>query len=465
MTRSASYTTVTDTTACRDSTTARRALPYVFVAMLPDADGGSTCRFCASRLELTLVDLGMSPLCESFVPPERLDVMEPFFPLRVRVCSSCWLAQLPAYVDPTEIFSEYPYFASYSTSWVEHARRFVEAMRHDLRLGPDDLVVEIASNDGYLLQHLVGSHIPILGIEPAANVARAAEEKGVPTLVEFFGRGLAARLVHDRGHARLVVANNVLAQVPDLHDFVSGIATLLRRDGVCTLEFPHLLRLLEGVQYDTIYHEHFSYFSLGTARRIFQAHGLDVVDVEELPTHGGSLRVYVRHSGASRPSAAVDRMLHREEAWGLRSPEPYLAFSRAVEEARYQLLELLISLRRAGKRVVGYGAPGKGNTLLNYCGIRSDLVEFTVDRNPHKHGLFTPGTRIPIHPVERIAQERPDYLLVLPWNLLGEISSQLAYASEWGAKLIVPVPSPRIVEPGSAVSASESVPTMRGVSS
>ena len=404
-------------------------------------DGRTSCRFCDSPLELTLVDLGMAPLCESFLPADRIEEMEPFYPLHVRVCERCWLVQLPSFVPPEEIFSEYAYFSAYSTAWVEHAREYVEMISRRLDLGADDLVVEVASNDGYLLQHFVQTDVPILGIDPAANVARAAEERGVPTLVAFFGRTLAEELVAEGRSARLVLGNNVLAQVPDLNDFVAGVQALLRPDGTATFEFPHLLRLLDGLQYDTIYHEHFSYFSLGAISEILGAHDLEVYAVEELWTHGGSLRVYAQHRGG--PNAiepAVSELLVREEAEGLLSPERYERFADEVKESKRALLDLLIDLRRSGKRVVGYGAPGKGNTLLNYCGIRTDLLDYTVDRNPYKHGRFTPGTHIPIHPPERLAETRPDYVLVLPWNLIDEIAEQLAYVREWGAELIVPIP-------------------------
>ena len=407
------------------------------------------CRFCGAPLELTVVDLGMSPLCESFVPADRLERMEPFYPLHVRACTRCWLVQLPALVAPEDIFTEYAYFSGYSTAWVEHARAYVEMIRARLELGETDLVVELASNDGYLLQHFVGTDVPVLGIDPAANVAAAAEERGVPTLVEFFGRETAKRLVAEGRRASLVVGNNVLAQVPDLNDFVAGVKLVLRDEGTATFEFPHLLQLLDGLQYDTIYHEHFSYFSLGAVAEIFRAHGLEVYDVEELWTHGGSLRVYAQHAGGPHAThEAVQQLLAHEEREGLRSPDRYVRFAEMVKESKRTLLGLLIDLRREGRQIVGYGAPGKGNTLLNYCGIRTDLLDYTVDRNPYKHGLFTPGTHLPIHPVERIAETRPDHVLVLPWNLIDEISSQLAYVGDWGGKLIVPIPMATIIEPG-----------------
>ncbi len=373
-----------------------------------------------------MVDLGKSPLCETYLPADRLESMEPFFPLHVRVCTHCWLAQLPSFVPPDEIFGEYAYFSAYSDSWVEHARVYVDMISDRLRLTPDSLVVELASNDGYLLQHFLPKGVPVLGIDPAANVALAAEERGVPTLVEFFGVELAERLVREGRRADLVLGNNVLAQVPDINDFVGGVAVLLAPGGTATFEFPHLARLLEGLQYDTIYHEHFSYFSLTTIGKIFEAHGLRVVDVEELPSHGGSLRVYAAHEAEGRDVApAVGELLAREEAEGLRDPERYRRFAGEVEESKRALLELLIELRRAGKQVVGYGAPGKGNTLLNYCGIRTDFLDYTVDRNPYKQGRFTPGTHIPILPPEHIAETRPDAIVILPWNLAREIAAQL----------------------------------------
>jgi SAM-dependent methyltransferase len=408
-----------------------------------------SCRFCGTPLELSVVDLGMSPLCESFLTADRIEEMEPFYPLHVRACTSCWLVQLPAFVRAEEIFTEYAYFSAYSTSWVEHARRYAENMRTRLDLGESDLVIELASNDGYLLQHFVPRGIPVLGVDPAANVARAAEDRGVPTLVEFFGSTVAERLVAEGRSASLVVGNNVLAQVPDLNDFVAGVRIVLRPGGTATFEFPHLLHLLAGLQYDTIYHEHFSYFSFATVRDVLRAHALEVYDVEQLSTHGGSLRVFAQHSGGShRERPAVEQMLETERAEGLRTVERYAVFAERVEESKRALLELLVELRRSGKQIVGYGAPGKGNTLLNYCGIRTDFLDYTVDRNPYKHGRFTPGTHIPIHPVERIDETRPDYILVLPWNLVAEISTQLAHVSDWGARLIVPIPLAAVIEPG-----------------
>ena len=396
-----------------------------------------------------MVDLGLSPLCQTVIRSERLDEMEPFFPLHVRVCTSCWLAQIPEFVAPEELFAEYAYFSGYSDSWVEHARRYVEMISKRLSLGPDDLVVEVASNDGYLLQHFRPKEIPVLGIDPAENVAEVARARGVETLTEFFGKDLASALANEGRRARLVIGNNVLAQVPDINDFCGGVRTILAPGGTATFEFPHLARLIERLEYDTIYHEHFSYFSLYSIRSIFETAGLRVVDVEELSSHGGSLRVYVRHSSENiEPSQAVSRVLAEEDRDGLRDPDAYRRFAEGVRESKRALLELLIDLNRDGRQVVGYGAPGKGNTLLNYCGIRTDLLLYTVDRNPYKQGTYTPGTRIPIYPPQRIAETRPDAIVILPWNLAPEISAQLEYTREWDAKLIIPVPRAAYFAPG-----------------
>jgi predicted TPR repeat methyltransferase len=408
--------------------------------------GSTHCRFCEAPLETSMIDLGKSPLCEHFLTAAELEESEAFYPLHVRLCTNCWLAQLPAFVEPEEIFEEYAYFSAYSDSWVEHARRYAEMMTERLQLGPDSLVVELGSNDGYLLQHFVERRIPVLGVDPAANVAKAAEQRDVPTVVDFFGTAAAGRLVSERGQAELVIGNNVLAQVPDLHDFVAGVSVLLADDGTATFEFPHLARLLDGLQYDTIYHEHFSYFSLTTAQAVFRAHGLELFDVEELESHGGSLRVYVAHSAAGRaPTPAFIDLAAREEREGIRDVARYLRFAEDCRESKRALLELLIDLRRRGTHVVGYGAPGKANTLLNFCGIRTDFLDYTVDRNPYKHGKFTPGTHIPIYPPERIAETQPGVIVILPWNLSREIAAQLAYTSAWDAELVVPVPSPTVL--------------------
>lgn len=404
------------------------------------------CRFCDTPLQHTFVDLGMSPLCESFLRADQIDQMEPFYPLHVRVCHRCFLVQLEAYVGGEEIFTEYAYFSSYSDSWLAHAKRYTEQMIEQLHLTTQSQVVELASNDGYLLQYFVERGIPVLGIEPAVNVAKVAEEKGVPTLVKFFGRETARELVAQGTRADLMLGNNVLAQVPDLNDFVAGMKILLAPRGVITIEFPHLMRLVAERQFDTIYHEHYSYFSFITAREIFAAHGLALYDVEELSTHGGSLRIYARHvHDDTKPlTRRAAELLAREEAAGIRKLDYYATYAEQVKETKRQLLDLLIRLKRDGKSVIGYGAPGKGNTLLNYCGIRTDLLDYTVDRNPYKHGRFTPGTHIPIFPTEHVRETKPDYVLILPWNLQDEIMAQHGYIRDWGGQFIVPIPEARV---------------------
>ncbi len=405
------------------------------------------CRFCGASLEHVFVDLGMSPPCESYIERAQLNQMEPFYPLCAYVCGRCLLVQLQEYISPGAIFSHYAYFSSYSTSWLQHAERYVAMISQRLGLGPSSQVVEIASNDGYLLQYFCRAGIPCLGIEPAANVAQVAQEHGIPTVVEFFGRELAARLREKGLQADLLLGNNVLAHVPDINSFVAGLQLLLAPGGVITMEFPHLARLIEGNQFDTIYHEHFSYLSLGVVERIFARHGLALFDVEELPTHGGSLRIYACHAGPAVPAASAQMQAVRAEEAAMRldSLEGYAGFAERVHETKFQLLECLIDLRRQGKVVAGYGAPGKGNTLLNYCGIRGDLLAYTVDRNPFKHGKYLPGTHIPIYPPERIAATKPDYLLILPWNLRDEIIAQLDYVRDWGAGFIVPIPRVELI--------------------
>jgi hypothetical protein len=403
------------------------------------------CRFCKAPLRKTFVDLGMSPLCESYIGPEALNQMEPFFPLHVYVCESCWLVQLDDYVAPEHIFTEYAYFSSYSDSWVEHARRYVDAITARLRLDDRAQVMEVASNDGYLLQHFVARRIPVLGIEPAANVARVAIEKGIPTTIRFLGVESARSIVEEFGQADLVVGNNVLAHVPDLNDFVGGLHILLEPAGTITMEFPHLVRMMEGNQFDTIYHEHFSYLSLIAVQSIFRAHRLRVYDVDEISTHGGSLRIYACHEDAGLDErASVTWLLKREDELGLKRVETYDRFNEQVVETKRRLLAFLIQARREGKTVAGYGAPGKGNTLLNYCGIRTDFIDYTVDRNPYKQGKYLPGTRIPIHPPEHIAATQPDYVLILPWNLRDEIVRQLAYIRQWGGRFVVPIPTTEV---------------------
>jgi SAM-dependent methyltransferase len=400
-----------------------------------------TCRLCGAELTETFVDLGMSPPCESYVPENRLGSMEPFYPLHVRTCPSCLLVQLPNLIAADEIFSHYAYFSSYSDSWVEHAGRFVDGAMSRLGLGPDSFVVEVASNDGYLLQHVVSRGIRCLGIEPAANVAEAAVAKGVPTEVMFLGEQTGRDVARRHGAADLVAANNVFAHVPDIVDFSKGLRALLADDGYLSIEIPHLLRLIEGNEYDTIYHEHFSYLSLLTTQRVLATAGLTVVDVEELSTHGGSLRTWSTPTeSAGAASDSVGKVLADEAAAGLDTLAGHAGFAAAVSQVRDDFVEFLIGARRKGKRIVLYGAPGKGNTLLNHCGVRTDQVEFAVDRNPFKHGMYLPGTHIPIHPVERLDEERPDYVVIMPWNLREEITEQLAHIRDWGGRLVVALP-------------------------
>lgn len=399
------------------------------------------CRLCSAELSHTFVDLGMSPPCESYLTADQIDQGETFYPLHVRICSECLLVQLPAYIPPEDIFSDYAYFSSYSDSWVRHARDYVALAVERLALGTDSFIVEVASNDGYLLQHSVARGIRSLGIEPAANIAEVAVAKGVPTEVMFLGEETGRKVADIHGKADLVVANNVFAHVPDIVDFSKGLRQLVADDGHVTIEIPHLLRLIEGNEYDTIYHEHYSYLSLLTTQRVLLAAGLTVVDVEELSSHGGSLRTWstpTEHAGP--PSDDVARLLATEAAAGLDTVEGHAGFADQVSRVRDEFVEFLITCRRAGKKVAAYGAPGKGNTLLNHCGIRADLISFAVDRNPHKHGRFLPGTHIPISPVERLAQEQPDLIVIMPWNLRTEITEQLEYARAWGAELVVALP-------------------------
>ena len=412
----------------------------------PSTNGVARCRFCGSGLHYTFADLGMSPLCESYLQPDQLNRMEAFYPLHVFVCEECFLVQLEQYVSPDKIFTEYAYFSSYSDSWLQHCRRYTEEMLDRFPLNGQSLVVELASNDGYLLQYFVDQNIPVLGIEPAANVAKVASDKKIPTIVKFFGEQLALELASEGKQADLLIGNNVLAQVPDLRDFVAGIKILLKPQGILTLEFPHLLRLMRENQFDTIYHEHFSYFSLLAAERILAEYGLTVFDVEELPTHGGSIRIFSRHeeNNAEPVSSRVTELRAREEAAGLAKIESYCSFGARVKNTKRELLRCLIGLKQDGKSIVGYGAPGKGNTLLNYCGIGRDFLDYTVDRNPYKQGQFTPGMHIPICSPERIYQTRPDYVLILPWNLKNEIMQQMAGIRNWGGRFIVPIPEATI---------------------
>ena len=413
-----------------------------------DARGDTRCRLCGAPLVHTFVDLGMTPLCEAYVAPEDLDAMEPFYPLRPQVCDECFLVQLPEIVPPEAIFSEYAYFSSYADTWVEHAREFVATAIERFGLGAGSFVAEVASNDGYLLQHVVAEGIRALGIEPAANVAEAAIANGVPTVVEFFGLDQARALSDAHGRADLLIANNVLAHTPHLNDFIAGLAVFLAEDGVLTLELPHLLRLIAGHQFDTIYHEHFSYFSFYTVERALAAHGLTVFDVEELSTHGGSLRISACHVASSRSTPVAPRvedLRASEHVAGVTELRTYLAFADDVRRTKRELLQFLVSAKCDGKRIAAYGAAGKGNTLLNYCGIGTDFVDFVVDRNPHKQGLYTPGTHIPIQHPDTLRDARPDIVLILPWNLEHEITAQVGYIGEWGGRFVVPIPSVKVV--------------------
>ena len=407
-------------------------------------DQGFPCRSCGTPLRFSVVDLGSSPPCQNVVRPEEMTRGETYYPLHAFVCHECSLVQIDEVVPPEAIFEgEYAYFSSYSDSWVAHAGRYVGAVAERFELGADSLIVEIASNDGYLLQHAVARGIPCLGVEPAANVAEAARAKGVPTRVAFFGEDEARAMVSEGIRADVIAANNVLAHTPHLNSFVAGLAVLLADEGVVTVEFPHLVRLIDENQFDTIYHEHFSYLSFTAVERVFERHGLVLFDVEELPTHGGSLRIYARHAAdASKPvTARAIELRAREQAWGVDDLSTYARFAEHVRETKRGLLDFLIRARREGKTVVGYGAPGKGNTLLNYCGVRTDLLDYTVDRNPYKQGTYTPGARIPVHAPETIFETRPDYVLILPWNLRDEISAQMAGIREWGGRFVVPIPA------------------------
>ena len=406
----------------------------------------ATCRFCKTSLRHTFVDLGMSPLCESYLSSEQVNEMEPFYPLHVHICHNCFLVQLESYVSPGNIFTEYAYFSSYADTWLKHAKAYTDLMVKRFGFNEQSQIVELASNDGYLLQYFVKKNIPVLGVEPAANIAKVAMEKNVPTVVEFFGRECANKLVGQGKQADLVVANNVLAHVPDLNDFVAGIEILLKPQGVATGEFQHLMRLMAENQFDTIYHEHFCYHSFIAIEKVFAAHGMTLFDVEELPTHGGSLRIYACHQEDSS-KVVSDRCIelrNREEKDGFTSLERYQNFTEQVKETKRKLLDFLIKLKREGKTVVGYGAPGKGNTLLNYCGIRTDFLDYTVDRNPYKQGKFLPGTHIPIYHPDKIQETKPDYVLILPWNFKDEIIEQMSFIRDWNGQFVVPIPEVRV---------------------
>ena len=405
------------------------------------------CNLCSTPLEHVAVDLGMSPLVSSYIRPDETQQPERFYPLRVFVCRSCLLVQLPPAQTPEELFSDYPYFSSYSSSWLRHAKGYVDSMMARFHYGSDSQVIEIASNDGYLLQYFKALNVPVRGIEPAANVAKVAQASGIPTTVAFFGAETARRVARDTGQADLIVGNNVLAHVPDLNDFVGGLKLLLKPGGVITMEFPHVLRLMESNQFDTIFHEHFSYLSLLTVRALFVKHQLAIFDCEELGTHGGSLRIFACHNENMAHSVApgVARVLAEETRAGLDDADSYSSLGEKARLVKQRLLTFLIQAKTEGRSVVGYGAPGKGSVLLNYCGIRTDFLDYTVDRSPHKQGLLMPGVHVPIEHPDRIRETRPDYVLILPWNLRDEIVEQMTFIKDWGGRFIVPIPTVEVV--------------------
>lgn len=400
------------------------------------------CRFCETPLDHTFCDLGMSPLSNAYLGADQLQSMEPFYPLHAYACGQCFLVQLEAFESPDHIFSDYAYFSSYSDSWLKHASDYTDKMIERFGFSAESQVVEIASNDGYLLQYFQQKGVPVLGVEPADNVAEVARDKGIDSISEFFGKQLAQSLVEKGKSADLLLGNNVLAHVPDINDFVAGMEILLKPEGVITMEFPHLLRLIDQNQFDTVYHEHFSYLSFSTVKTIFNQHGLDLFDVEDLETHGGSLRIYACHTNAQPVSNQVDELIKREVDAGLSDIKTYQEFARTTEIIKRDIFQFLSHLKEDGKTIVGYGAPAKGNTLLNYCGIGSDFIDYTVDRSPHKQGKYLPGTHIPVYPVEKILETKPDYVLILPWNLKDEVIEQMAAIREWGGKFITLIPQP-----------------------
>ncbi len=404
------------------------------------------CAFCAEPLKRTFVDLGMAPMVSAYLVDDRLTDMEPFFPLHTYVCEKCYLVQLPQAQTPAEIFGDYPYFSSMSRSWLEHARRYADTTAEKFQLTAESKVIEIASNDGYLLQYFKEKGIPILGVEPAANIAKVANGKGIDTVCKFFGKKTAEEVAAEFGKADLIIGNNVLAHVPDLNDFVYGLQSLLNPDGAISVEFPHLLKTIEENQFDQIFHEHFSYLSLVTVQRIFAKYDLEIFDVLEVPTHGGSIRVYAQHSGGSRElQKNVEGLLKRERDAGLEDLGRYKKFSQQAVDTKHKLLSTLIELKQAGKSIVGYGAPGKGCTMLNYCGVRSDFLDYLVDINPEKQQKYIPGVHLPILHPDKIKETKPDIVLILPWNLSAEIMDQLDFIEEWGGKFLVPIPEARIV--------------------
>ncbi len=405
------------------------------------------CRFCNTQLKYTFIDLGVSPLANSYLKEEQLNRMEPFYPLHTYLCDKCCLVQLPVFESPENIFGDYAYFSSFSDSWLNHAKNYTDLMIDRFHLGPHSQVIEIASNDGYLLQYFKAKGIPVLGIEPAKNVAKVAQDAGIPTMIKFFGMQTATGLTNKGISADLLIGNNVLAHVPDIKDFVKGLQIALKPQGIITMEFPHLMRLIEENQFDTIYHEHFSYFSFLSVENIFSSHGLTIFDVDELPTHGGSLRIYSRHTedSSQKVSPNVVRLRNLEESQGYARMEFYSSFAEKVKETKRKILRFLIDAKQEGKTIAGYGAPAKGNTLLNYCGIRSDFIDYTVDRSPHKQGHYLPGTHIPIYHPDKVKETKPDYLLILPWNLKDEIMEQMSHIRDWGGKFVVLIPEVQVL--------------------
>jgi len=414
---------------------------------MASSENSHVCRFCEAQLEETFIDLGISPLSNSYLMQEDLSKKEIFYPLHTRICQNCFLVQLPEFETPENIFTDYAYFSSFSESWLQHCSKYTEEMLQRFAINPNWNVIEIASNDGYLLQYFKEKNIPVLGIEPAENIAKVAREKGIPTESVFFGKATAKRLRAEGQQAHLLIANNVLAHVPNLNDFVAGLKILLAEQGVLTIEFPHLLKLIQENQFDTIYHEHFSYFSLLTAQKVFAKHQLTIFDVEEVPVHGGSLRIFVKQNNNKNhtETSRVEKLLAEEKKFGLDKIETYQKFAANIEKLKYELLEFMIQAKKSGKKIAGYGAPAKGNTLLNYCGINTDFVSFTVDKSPHKQNRYLPGTRIPIFHPDKIKIEKPDYLFVLPWNLKNEILEQMAFIKEWKGKFILSIPQLQII--------------------
>lgn len=416
------------------------------VAMKPPSGKRTTCRHCGGGLKNSVVDLGVQPPCEGYVAAERFNEPELFYPLHAMVCQQCLLVQLETDVSPESIYTEYAYFSSFSDSWLEHCRLFSEEIISRLQLSQNSQVVELASNDGYLLKNFVAKGISAYGVEPAANIAKVAEQKGIPTVVAFFGVATARSLANQGRTADLIVANNVFGHVPDINDFVEGIRILLREGGTVSIEIPHFMRLMEHNQFDTIYHEHYCYHTLLADITIFEAFGLRLFDVQELPTHGGSIRMLICHAHDPRETTvAVTSLVALERARGLDRVETYAAFGEKVRETKRKLLTFLIDAKRSGKSVAGYGAPGKGNTLLNYCGVRTDFIDFVVDRNPYKHGKYLPGSRIPIYSPDKIDELKPDYVLILPWNIKEEILKQMAHISAWGGAFVVPIPEVKVI--------------------